>query len=56
MTAETAVALAGGFAPRAMRQSVILNRTYNGQQIRMSVPLTYQLRPGDTINVQERWF
>jgi polysaccharide export outer membrane protein len=56
MTAETAVAIAGGFAPRAMRQSVILNRTYNGQQIRMSVPLTYQLRPGDTINVQERWF
>jgi len=56
MTAETAVAIAGGFAPRAVRQSVILNRTYNGQQIRMSVPLTYPLRPGDTINVQERWF
>jgi polysaccharide export outer membrane protein len=56
MTAETAVAIAGGFAPRAVRQSVILNRTYNGQQIRMSVPLTYPLRPGDTVNVQERWF
>ncbi len=56
MTAETAVAIAGGFAPRAVRQSVILIRTYNGQQMRMSVPLGYQLRPGDTINVQERWF
>ena len=56
MTAETAVAIAGGFAPRAVRQSVIVNRTYNGQQVRMSVPLTYPLRPGDTINVQERWF
>jgi polysaccharide export outer membrane protein len=56
MTAETAIAIAGGFAPRAVRQSVILIRTYNGQQMRMSVPLGYQLRPGDTINVQERWF
>ena len=56
MTAETAIAIAGGFAPRAVRQSVILIRTYNGQQMRMTVPLGYQLRPGDTINVQERWF
>jgi polysaccharide export outer membrane protein len=56
MTAETAVAIAGGFAPRAVRQSVVLIRTYNGQQMRTSVPLGYQLRPGDTINVQERWF
>jgi polysaccharide biosynthesis/export protein len=56
MTAETAVAIAGGFAPRAVRQSVVLIRTYNGQQMRMSVPLGYQLQPGDTINVQERWF
>ena len=56
MTAETAVAIAGGFAPRAVRQSVVLIRTYNGQQMRMTVPLGYQLRPGDTINVQERWF
>ena len=56
MTAETAVAIAGGFAPRAVRQSVVVIRTYNGQQMRMSVPLGYPLRPGDTINVQERWF
>ena len=56
MTVETAVAIAGGFAPRAVRQSVVLIRTYNGQQMRMTVPLGYQLRPGDTINVQERWF
>jgi polysaccharide export outer membrane protein len=56
MTAETAVAIAGGFAPRAVRQSVVLIRNINGQQMRMTVPLGYQLRPGDTINVQERWF
>jgi polysaccharide export outer membrane protein len=56
MTAETAVAIAGGFAARAVRQSVTLIRNYNGQQMRMSVPLTYPLRPGDTVSVQERWF
>jgi polysaccharide export outer membrane protein len=56
MTAETAVAIAGGFTPRAMRKTVILNRTYYGQQMRIAVPLSFPLRPGDTINVQERWF
>jgi len=56
MTAETAVAIAGGFTPRASRQSVTLTRNYNGQPTRMAVPLTYPLRPGDTISVQERWF
>ncbi len=56
MTAETAVAIAGGFSPRAVRQSVILNRSYNGQQMRVAVPLSYPLRHGDTVNVQERWF
>jgi polysaccharide biosynthesis/export protein len=56
MTAETAIAIAGGFGPRASRQSVVLIRSINGQQIRTAVPLSYPLRPGDTINVQERWF
>jgi len=56
MTAETAVAIAGGFTPRASRNSIVLNRNYNGRQVRMAVPLTFPLRPGDTISVQERWF
>jgi polysaccharide biosynthesis/export protein len=56
MTAETAVAIAGGFTPRALRKSVIVTRNYYGQQTKLSVPMTFPLRPGDTINVQERWF
>jgi polysaccharide biosynthesis/export protein len=56
MTAETAVAIAGGFTPRASRQTVTLTRNYNGQQVRVAVPLTYELRPGDTVTVHERWF
>jgi len=56
MTAETAVAIAGGFTPRASRKNVTLNRSYYGRPMRMAVPLNFPLRPGDTINVQERWF
>jgi polysaccharide biosynthesis/export protein len=56
MTAETAVAIAGGFTARALRKSVMLDRNYYGRQVRIGVPLTFPLRPGDTINVQERWF
>ena len=54
MTAETAVAIAGGFTPRALRRSVIVNRNNYGHPVRMAVPLTFPLRPGDTVNVQER--
>jgi polysaccharide export outer membrane protein len=56
MTVETAVAIAGGFGPRAYRQTVVITRTIRGQQVRITVPTSYPLRPGDTVNVQERWF
>jgi polysaccharide export outer membrane protein len=56
MTVETAVAIAGGFGPRASHESMILTRSYNGQQVRMAVPPNYPLRPGDTVSVRERWF
>jgi len=56
MTAETAVAIAGGFAPRASKGSVKLSRNAPGQQFNAEVPLATPLRPGDTIIVKERWF
>ena len=56
MTAETAVAIAGGFSPRADKRKVQLSRNAPGQQIKGDVPLSYPLRPGDTIMVKERWF
>jgi polysaccharide export outer membrane protein len=56
MTAETAVAIAGGFAPRAFKKTVELTRKTGGQQIHTEVPLDYLVRPGDTIVVKERWF
>jgi protein involved in polysaccharide export with SLBB domain len=56
MTVETAVAIAGGFAPRANKNTVELTRNAPGQQFRGEVPLSFSLRPGDTIMVKERWF
>ena len=56
MTAETAVAIAGGFAPRASKSKVQLTRNAPGQQINGEVPLNFPLRPGDTVVVKERWF
>jgi polysaccharide biosynthesis/export protein len=56
MTAETAVAIAGGFSPRADKRTVEITRNAPDQQFRGNVPLAYPLRPGDTIVVKERWF
>lgn len=56
MTAETAVAIAGGFTPRASQRQVELTRTVAGQTYRGPVPLSYPLRPGDTLKISERWF
>jgi polysaccharide export outer membrane protein len=56
MTVETAVAIAGGFTPRAYKGDVTITRNTDGALTRGKVPLAYQLKPGDTINVAERWF
>jgi polysaccharide export outer membrane protein len=56
MTAETAVAIAGGFTPRADKRKITLTRTVDGLPYRGPAPLTFPLRPGDTIVVPERWF
>ncbi len=56
MTVEKAIAIAGGFAPRAYKTTVELTRSTPGEQIKSEVPLNYSLRPGDTLLVKERWF
>jgi polysaccharide biosynthesis/export protein len=56
MTVETAVAIAGGFSPRAFRRTVEVSRPVNGLMIRETVPVITSIRPGDTIVVSERWF
>ena len=56
MSVESAVAIAGGFSPRARRDSVTLTHTDNAGPSRAVVPLGTPLSPGDTVLVGERWF
>jgi polysaccharide export outer membrane protein len=56
MTVQTAVAIAGGFAPRANRWSVDLTRMINGEPVTGAMPIDTPIRPGDTITVRERFF
>lgn len=56
MTVETAIAIAGGFTPRAYRWDVEVSRSAGGVTARQKVPMIAPVRPGDTINVGERWF
>jgi polysaccharide export outer membrane protein len=56
MSVESAVAIAGGFSPRAMRDRVTLTHTDSSGSMRVVVPLGTGLSPGDTVLVGERWF
>jgi polysaccharide export outer membrane protein len=54
MTVENAVAIASGFGPRAKKDKVELIRNYGGRHT--TVPLNQPMLPGDTIQVEKRWF
>ncbi len=56
MTVQTAVAIAGGFTPRGQRNHAEVTRLVDGQLVTGSVPITYAVKPGDTIVIKERWF
>ena len=56
MSVESAVAIAGGFSPRARRDVVTLTHSDSSGSTRMLVPTGSALGPGDTILVAERWF
>jgi polysaccharide export outer membrane protein len=54
MSVESAVAIAGGFSPRARRDTVTLTHTDGSGPMR--IVLGTPVGPGDTILVGERWF
>ena len=56
MTIENAIAIAGGFTPRAYRPTVRITRKVAGATTRLTLPIRAPFRPGDTIEVGERWF
>jgi len=56
LTVQKAIAIAGGFAPRAAKWTVDLTRVIDGVPATATVPLTYPVKPGDTVTVRERFF
>ncbi|WP_436641049.1 polysaccharide biosynthesis/export family protein [Microbaculum sp. FT89] len=56
LTARNAIAIGGGFTARATQTMVEISRNYNGTLVQARVPLDHPIRPGDTVQVLERWF
>ncbi|CCV06464.1 Polysaccharide export protein [Mesorhizobium metallidurans STM 2683] len=56
LTVQKAVAIAGGFTPRANQESVDITRDINGKVITGRVVTSDPLLPGDTVYVRERLF
>jgi polysaccharide export outer membrane protein len=56
MTVETAVAIAGGYTPRAFKHRIEISRPVGGLTEKRVVSPIYPVRPGDTIKIAERWF
>jgi polysaccharide biosynthesis/export protein len=54
LTAQTAIAIAGGYTARASEGVVEITRTINGEVITGTVPPTDPVRPGDVIRVRQR--
>jgi len=56
MTVQNAIAIAGGFSPRAEQSDVDITRHVNGDIVTGRVPISDPILPGDTIAVRERLF
>lgn len=56
LTVQKAVAIAGGYTPRANQESVDITRDINGKVMTGRVRTSDPLLPGDTIYVRERLF
>ncbi len=56
LTVQKAIAIAGGFTPRANQESVDITRDINGKVITGRVVTSDPLLPGDTVYVRERLF
>ena len=55
-SADKAIAIAGGFTPRATKDRFNVTRRQDGIGTRGVLRLQDRVRPGDTVTVGERWF
>jgi polysaccharide biosynthesis/export protein len=56
MTVQNAVAIAGGYGPRANQGKVLITRKLADGTRSFQAPVTTQLYPGDIVYIRERWF
>ena len=56
MTAQTAIAIAGGFSSRAQQRDVDVTRKINADVITGRIVITAPILAGDTVYVRERFF
>lgn len=56
MTAQQAIAVAGGYTSRANQRDVDITRRINGESITGRVPISDPVMAGDTIYIRERLF
>lgn len=56
MTVQNAIAIGGGYTPRADTGEVIVTRQTQTGPVTIQVSPTEAILPGDTIYVRERWF
>ncbi|MFB2553885.1 polysaccharide biosynthesis/export family protein [Ensifer soli] len=56
MTVQNAIAIAGGFSPRAYQGTVDITRKVNGRVVTGRVPISDPVLAGDTIYIRERLF
>lgn len=56
MTVQQAVAIGGGYSERAKRGSARITRRINGVVEVLDVPSDYVVKPGDLIEIDERFF
>jgi polysaccharide export outer membrane protein len=56
ITVQNAIAIAGGYTPRADHTLVLVTRKNAEGTQTYKVPVTTQIYPGDIVTVRERWF
>jgi polysaccharide export outer membrane protein len=56
MTVENAIAIAGGFTPRAVKDKVTVTRKIGSAPGRYALSPRSAVLPGDSITIGERWF
>lgn len=51
-----AIAIAGGYTPRAVKNKAIIIRKINGEKVKINADELTEIEPGDSIKIRQRFF